>query len=169
MKLIKAVIGILLIVFIFALLIGTLTPQNYQGDMAKDLNFSKEKVFAEISDMQSLQDKHIFISKMEKLPDSIEGNERWKAFAYFNQYLIFEVLQKVENEKFVLKISESSFGFTGTWTYELEDLGDLTTLKISENSDMKNFLLRSVKRVLGMDIILRQEFKILEKTLEKDK
>ena len=84
-------------------------------------------------------------------------------------YIIFEVMEEVPYQKITMRMSESTFAMTGTWTYELEKQDKETRVTIKEDSENHSVYVRSILTLYGRDANLKQEMDLIEKaTLAKD-
>lgn len=80
-------------------------------------------------------------------------------------HVVFEKIEEVPAKKLSLRMSESTFGMTGTWTYELEG-SEMTKITITEESSIKSIPVRTVMTLAGRDGNLRKEISILVQALK---
>ncbi|HQI21336.1 MAG TPA: hypothetical protein PLW55_18425, partial [Leptospiraceae bacterium] len=60
---------------------------------------------------------------------------------------------------------ESSFGMTGTWTYELSG-NEMTQVTVKENSQIASVPLRAAMTLMGRDANLKKEIQIINKAAQ---
>ena len=83
-------------------------------------------------------------------------------------YALFERWRYDENNQYTVKMTESSFGMTGIWTYELDRLDKFETIvRISEQSEIDSLWVKLAMMFAGRDKNLDLEMQYLEEALEK--
>jgi hypothetical protein len=69
--------------------------------------------------------------------------------------------KREEEKKLVLELTESSYGLTGIWTFELEKNANDTTVYIYEESTLTDIKRRGYRTILGrrgIDLIIWQKY-----------
>ena len=167
MKILFTIVGIIALLFLIFVIIGILAPRSHEGKVSATYDNSPEEIWRILSDIESLPDRRREIVDIEILEPSADGFKRWKELTDMRGYAIFEMLAEVENELIEISMTESTFGITGTWKYEIQEIDSSTTVTITENSTTCKILVRSMLTIAGRNATLKQELKNLEKALKE--
>lgn len=170
MKVLKVVLVVLAVMLTGFVLTGLLTPLEYHGQVSVLLPASKTQVWDQLIDIEHLPDRRKEIQKVEILGLNKNGNRSWKEYADGGQYMIFEVLELDYHKRMVINLQESSFGMTGTWSYDLSgDDSTKTNLTVTEDTKINNMFLRALVTLTGRNRFLKSEIEHMKLGLEQKK
>lgn len=85
----------------------------------------------------------------------------WKEITDMGGYMLFKRGATIPEQKFEVILYESSFKMRGTWTYEMAEKNGLTTVTITEESEIFSPLIRGAYFLAGRDSTLLQEMSML--------
>lgn len=154
------VLGVLALLIGIVVGLGALEPVKHVAKRVVDLNSPKDKVWALITNYADMPTWRRELRKIEMVTGA-NGQEIWQEFENASESLDFETIEQIEGQKLVRKIVGNRTDFGGTWTFELEENGDQTTLTITENGEVYNIVFRFVsKYIMGhyasIDKFIRQ-------------
>jgi hypothetical protein len=151
LSLVLAFVGLIyLVIIITGYLIG---PDNFQ-EKTFEVDYSAQSVWDVLDDINRFELKREvknieILGRYQDLFAWIENLERG-GFKRYRQVLKQESLDR--DRKLEIEITQSSFGLTGTWTFELDEEKDVTVIKITEDSTTDSVFHRGYRFYLGQDI-----------------
>ncbi len=160
------VLFFLALIFFFAL--GYMARHDFEGQVTQTYQVPIEQVWEVLTDLDELPNRRKEIVKLEMVEANAQGLASWKEYTDMGGYILFEYLEKVDYEKLVVNMKESTFGMSGTWTYQLTPHGKGTQLTIIEHSRIDNIMVRSMMTLTGRSANLYRELEMIEKALEPD-
>lgn len=165
-KIALTIVGAMLLLMTVFIAIGALSPSAYQGTRTVQLSASPERVWKELTDLQSLPQKRREVIGVEILESRGTSPWKWKELTDMGGHITFEKIEEVPQKKLSLRMIESSFGMSGTWTYELEG-SEMTRLTITEESSIKSIPVRAVMTLAGREGNLEKEVQIIVRSVAK--
>ena len=170
-KSLKIVSGVLvaLLVAVLGLLAGAhFSDGSFEGTVEKKLMYEDSDIWPVLTDVEDLPSRRAEILEVEVLERDANGPLRWKEHTDMGGYALFERWRYDENNQYTVKMTESSFGMTGIWTYELDRLDKFETIvRISEQSEIDSLWVKLAMMFAGRDKNLDLEMQYLEEALEK--
>lgn len=151
--------------FILAI-IGSSTPFAFTGTTTALLPATRREVWTELTDLNALAQRRPEVIAVEPLDNTEDGRKRWKEHTKRGGSIIFSIAEEQPERRLAVRMEESTFGMTGTWTYELADAGASTALTIHEESFTTSVLLRALMTMSGRDTNLRREIDTLRSALQ---
>lgn len=151
---------------ILFLLVGMMSPRNYQGKVTKTLDTSTDTVWKILNDIKGLPDRKLEIHKLEIIGNNEKGLPVWREYTDMKGFIEMEISEREPKHKIIARMIRSSFGMTGTWTYEWKSKQQQTELTITENSLTDNFVLRAIMLLTGRNARIKREFKALEHVIK---
>lgn len=144
-------LGVLVAAIAIVYVAGLAIDREHTAVVSAELSAPPERVFAAIADVEAYP-RWREIDRVEVLS---RDPLRWREEAG-GDAITFEVVERVENERFVARIADPELPFGGTWTYVLEPRGGGTRLTITEDGwiDPPPFRL-ILKYVVGYDATQR--------------
>jgi len=165
-KLALTLVGLVLFLMTVFIAIGALSPSAYQGTRTIQLNASPDRVWKELTDLQSLPQKRREVIGIEILESRAGSPWKWKELTDMGGHLTFEKVEEIPMKKLSVRMIESSFGMSGTWTYELEGK-EMTRLTITEESSIKSIPVRAVMTLAGRDGNLEKEVSVIVRSVAR--
>jgi len=167
-RIILVIFGILLLLFGGMAVVGLIANPDFQGEDTQVIHTSIDELWGVLNDVEGLPERRKDIVEVTVSERDNNGNPMlWTETPDMGGYIEFMVEERVEQKKLALKMQKSSFGMTGTWSYELEDLGDSCRVKISEASKIDSWLTRSMMQLAGRDANIQNEFRLLHEHVKK--
>ena len=133
--------------------------------MTEELPYTQEEVWALLTDFEGLPERRTEVTSVEMTGVNELDLETWTEHSDMGTYLNFECIEKVPQSKLAVRLRESSFGMTGTWTYELQANADNCILTIKEESTVDKMMMRAMMTIAGRKSNLKEEFKTIKKVL----
>lgn len=167
MKAFLYILGFFVALFLLLWIIGVITPVAYQGQMSATFDVPKEKVWKVLTDIETIPQRRREITDVEILGTNEEEHKIWKEYTDLGGHIFWEVLEEVPNEKWIIKMSRSTFGMKGVWKYELREEQNQTILTLTEESETSRPFVRGIMTLIGRSANLKQELRSLEKAVAK--
>lgn len=146
-------------------ILGLLSPRTYHGSIEGTINTPISTVWDELSSLEHIPVRHPEITRVELLSTTAEGYRQWKEYTDLGGYIIFETTDEVSEKKLVNKMDDSSFGMTGTWTYQLAPINSSSTqITITEDSTISRLYLRAIMTLIGREKNLAAELTSFQTT-----
>lgn len=164
----KAFTGIIILFvggFLGITAVGFFSSSKYQGSLTKTISAPPEKIWNYLTDLKELTKNRPEVLDIEDLGKNEKGLRKWKEKTDMGGYIIFEIIEEVPYQKITMRMSESTFAMTGTWTYELEKQENETRVTIKEDSELHSVYVRSVLTFYGRDANLKQEMDLIDKSV----
>jgi uncharacterized protein YndB with AHSA1/START domain len=149
MRVVMMIAAALLAVIVIVLVVGWMLPVRHRASRETTLASPPPTVFALITNVSELPAWRPSVKAVEVLPP--EGGRRRFREIGRNGSILYSIDSEVPNERVVTRIADPTLPFGGTWTYELHSAGGAnTTLRITEDGEVRNPLFRFVSRfVMG--------------------
>lgn len=164
---VRILLGLIFLFFVaFAvfLLFGLMTPVEYEGSIGKEINVSQSQLWHKLNDIESLPTNRAEVKAVEIIEESKGGVDKWKEYLGGGRFIVLENIERIPNSKKTVVVRQTNIGLYGQWTYEIEDRGaNRSFVRISEKSEVKSPLLRSVLLLKGRDFLLNEDLNFLER------
>jgi uncharacterized protein YndB with AHSA1/START domain len=144
---VKVVLFILIAFFALAAVVtlgGALLPRQHVASRRARFRAPADTLWRTLTDFARLPDWAPEMVRVERMED-IDGHpvwlhigRRWRA--------PMEVMEFVPPRRLVLRIADPKLPFAGTWTYEVAEAPDGTTVTITENGEIGNPAMRFLSR-----------------------
>ena len=162
----KIIYSLLIIVVLFFayVMVGYMAPDFYEGEVTEYFLDRQDDIWKNLVavDVIPLRRKHV--ESITVLGDDIEGIV-WREDLTNGKTRFLRVIERHTPYRFVVERFRSDNGVTGTWEFNLREVGGKTEVMIHEKSLNKNLWLRAYYTVMGRDILLRREVKSLRVSL----
>lgn len=134
---------------ILASAIGLLLPRRHTAASSLVVHRPAEDVWAAITDIASQPQWRTDLNSAERLPDH-DGRQVWLQRTDMGDWTL-ELTRMDEPRVLVATVADSTQGFGGTWTYELDQDDERTVLRITERGFIDQPLFRFLARfVFGL-------------------
>lgn len=142
--------GALLAVIALTAAIGATLPVRHTASREAVYPASRDSLYALITDVGRYTSWRSGLERVEERP-SVAGKARWLEVSG-DGAILFEAVEAVPGVRRVTRIADPELPFGGTWTFELEDAGEGTRLRITEDGEVYNPIFRFLSRfVFGHD------------------
>jgi hypothetical protein len=158
------IILLVIVVLILAVLAWAAVkiPKDWEGIIQKKLPYPLKTVWDCIADIEGTPAKKREIKKIEPLEKAGDNIIKWKEHTDMGGYILFEKYE-APYQQLIKKMIESSFGMTGTWTYNIQGDERQCTVSIIEKSSTKKLFVRLMLSLAGRNANLKREMNIIEK------
>lgn len=144
------VTGALLAVIALTAAIGATLPVGHTASREAVFPASRDSLYALIANVSRYTSWRSGLERVEERPPAA-GRARWLE-ASGDGEILFEVVESVPGVRRVTRIADPELPFGGTWTFELEEGGEGTRLRITEDGEVYNPIFRFLSRfVFGHD------------------
>ena len=144
MKWVLIIIGGLFGLVALVAIIGAILPRGHVASRTARFSKTPAEIWTAISDFASTASWRADVNSMEQMPD-LNGNPVWKEENKQGP-ITYEVTTSEPPKRMVMRIADDTLPFGGTWTYEIEQAGDGSTLTITENGEIYNPIFRFMAR-----------------------
>ena len=143
------IIAIVLVIAGSALVvvIGSALPQEHVVSWKAHYNEPPEKLWEIVANLADQASWRPDLRRVERLPDR-EGRQVWLETDHRGQALTFETVESTSPRRLVRRIADEGLPFGGSWTYEIGEFGEVTSLTITENGFVRNPVFRFVSRFI---------------------
>lgn len=149
-KILYILISILAITSLIFIVAGYTSKEDYTGSIEFTLDSNIEFVWQELIDVNNA-------TKRKRDVESVQVIEQYGKISAWQEnlknggYRIYRMNEFIPNQKLGIELTESSYGLTGYWTFELHGQNNTTQIVISERSTLTNLTLRGVRTIFGRD------------------
>lgn len=150
--------SVAIVLLLIVAVLPWITKDAYQGNVELEFNTAPAEIWSFVNDVHNIPVRLPKISKVEVL-DSSQGKYLFKIYTPDNDWILLQ--STIENDSTrTLHFQKSSFGYLGTWHYQLQDLGNETCkMIISENSTLNHYGLKFLLLITGRDILMAEEMR----------
>jgi hypothetical protein len=167
-KIILIVLAVMISITGIFYLMGHFASREFKGTVTQKVEASPISIWDLLNDIDGLPSRRKEITKVERMGKNEKGFERWKEHTDMGGYMVFEITELIPKEKMVVEMKESTFGMSGTWTYQLNEEGNATVVTVTEDSNTDNVWLRSIMTLAGRDANLKIEVEKIEEGVKKN-
>ncbi len=159
LRILSLIITVVAVVYGILLLTGYRTPQSYSNSITFQMDYSPQLVWQELLKIDEIPNHKKDVASIEIL-EELGKLIAWKENTKSGEYRIYRMNKREENKQLVLELTESSYGLTGIWTFDLEKSSNATLVTISETSTLTDILRRGYRSFTtrDADIIAWQKY-----------
>jgi hypothetical protein len=151
LRILSLIISVVLVIYGILLLTGYRTPQSYSNSLTYQLDYSSPMVWQELLKIKEIPNRKRDVVSIEIL-EEFGKLTAWKENTKGGGYRVYRMNKREENKQFVIELTESSYGLTGIWTFDLEKSGNSTLVTISETSTLTDITRRGFRSFTGRDV-----------------
>ena len=145
-------------------LIGASLPKGHVASLEKRLPIDPQSLWTILTDVDSFAAWRPDVKRIETLPD-IEGRPVWTEHTTSGR-IRFAVDRMEPPRTLVVRIADPDLPFGGTWTYEILEDGNGSSLRITERGEVYNPIFRFIARfVFGYEKTIRTYLDALERRI----
>ncbi len=155
MKWVLRVAGLLLFVFTLVFSVGVLVPKEHVASVRAVYAAERDAVWDKVANMESWPEWHAEIDGMQRQPDR-DGKPYWLMQSSWGD--MPQIVDEVAPAARMVTIipEDADIGYSGSWTWEVEEGEEGTVVTITERGRVTNPLMRFVSRyVMGYHSSLR--------------
>ena len=148
MRYVLGALGVIAAVIVLVVAIGFALPVRHRASRAARFGSPPSAIFAAITDVERYPSWRSDVTRVELVPND-SGPMRFREIGS-NGAILYEVERREPDRLLVTRIADPSLPFGGRWTYELTPSDQSTTLRITEDGEVRNPVFRFVSRfILG--------------------
>lgn len=143
-------------------LLPFLMREEYKTEAKVELNTAPKEVWKYVNDVHNIPTRLPKIAKIKVLDSNLLA-PRFKIYTHSGDWMLIKTLISSDSTK-LLTIQESSFGYTGIWSYLLKDLGNESCkLYIYETGNLNhNYWLQLILILGGRKMIIEEELRSIQ-------
>lgn len=166
-KIILYTLGIgFIIVSVFASISLGADP-HYEGSITQEFNATQSQIWDILNDTKRHSLRRHEVKKVDILGVNAAGYPMWREHTGLAGTITLQVTELEPKKSMTVEMTESGFGMTGLWKFNLETTETGTAVTIHENSDTKGFIMRGILSIVGRDGNLKLQLKAIEKALKE--
>lgn len=143
-------------------LIGAALPKGHVATIEKRLPVAPPDLWMILTDVDGFAAWRPDVKSIERLPD-LEGRPVWTEHTSSGR-IRFAVDRMEPPRTLVVRIADPDLPFGGTWTYEIVEAGNGSSLRITERGEVYNPIFRFMARfVFGHEKTIRTYLDALER------
>jgi uncharacterized protein YndB with AHSA1/START domain len=147
--LVWVVVGLVAVAVLIALIggIGAALPKAHSVSRRAQFNRSPQDIWRTITDYQQQVTWRKDLRHVERLPNQ-GGLEAWRETDRRRQALVLETVESVPPRRLVRRIANDDLAFSGSWTFDVEEVGEITVVTVTEDGEVYNPFFRFIGRVI---------------------
>ena len=126
--------------------IGSSLPTTSTISRRAHFNHRPETLWEIIADFQSQTVWRDGLVKVERLPNK-NGRQIWRETVNQEPPLTLETVESIPPRRLVRRLSDQRVSFEHSWTLEIGEYGEVTSLTITENNEIHNPIFRFMSRI----------------------
>ena len=146
MKWVLIVLGVLVGLVAAAWIIGAMLPKSHSASRMARYNQPPEKIWAALTDIDAMPSWRTDLKSIKRLPDR-DGRPAWVETSGFGDIPLYVELAEPPR-RLVCRIADPKLPFGGTWTYVIAPANGGSTLRITEDGEIRPALFRFMSRFL---------------------
>jgi uncharacterized protein YndB with AHSA1/START domain len=163
-----AAIVIIVAVSALVLAVGSMLPKGHLVSRMAHFNRPPDEIWDTITAFGGQVSWRSDLLKTERLPNR-GGREVWQETDRRGQTLTMETVESVPPRRLVRRIADENLGFGGSWTIQIAEFGEVTSLTITESGEIYNPVYRFVTRfITGYAATVDQYLRALAQKLGVD-
>lgn len=163
-RIISGISSLVVLAILVVMLVGYFTPIEYKGEMSEFFIDRRSVVWQALTNVQNIPNTKPDVKSVEILSND-RGLLTWKEQLDRGGFRNYRIVEKREPYKYVINLFENSRKIKGTWTFTISQTNSGSIVKIEEVSENNNVWLRGCYTILGGDVLLQREMKILRVAL----
>jgi uncharacterized protein YndB with AHSA1/START domain len=137
-------VGLVLLIVI----VGYALPAHHRASRSAHFAAAPSALFAAMTDVEGYPSWRSDVKRVELVPNGA-GPQRFREIGS-NGTILYEIERREPDHLLVTRIADPSLPFSGTWTQELTASAAGTTLRVTEDGEVRNPIFRFVSRfVIG--------------------
>jgi hypothetical protein len=148
LRVLSLVLAILIITALCILGAGYLSTPAYSDSLYVDIGYNPDLVWAELVNVENAHLKKSDVRSVEII-DRYGKLLAWQEDLKNGGYRIYRMNERDEGRRLVVELTESSYGLTGIWTFQLQRSIIGTELLVKEESTLTDIKTRGIRYFLG--------------------
>ncbi len=159
-----ALVGVVVLVFG----VGSLLPRAHSVSRMAHFNRSPRAIWMVISDFPGQTAWRADLKRVERIAGRA-GRDVWRETDKSGRSLDMETMEMAAPRRLVRRIANDNLPFSGRWTMEVAEFGEVTALTVTEDGEIDNPALRFISRlIMGQTATIDQYLRALGEKLGVD-
>ena len=143
------VVGIVVLAAAAALIggIGAAMPRAYSVSRRAQFNRSQWDVWRTVTDYPRQVTWRDDVSHVDRLPNR-GGMRVWRETDRRGRSMVLETVESAPPRRLVRRIANDDPAVGGSWAFDIEEIGEVTVVTLTEEGEVYNPFLRFVSRVI---------------------
>ncbi len=130
---------------------GYRTSPEYSDSVTFNVSYPVDMVWQKLVSIEEIPRRKNDVKSVTVL-EQFGKLVAWKETLNNGGYRIYRMNERQDNKKLTLELTESSYGLTGIWTYEIRPVeNNDTQITLTEKSTLTNAKIRGYRVFLGRD------------------
>ncbi len=147
-RVLSLVLAVVLVGVLSVLGAGYLSDVTYTDSVYVDVGYNPDLVWAELVNVENAYLKKADVTSVE-IVDRYGKLIAWQENLRDGGYRIYRMNQREEGKRLVIELTDSSYGLTGIWSFQLQRSIVGTELLIKEESKLTDIKVRGIRYFLG--------------------
>lgn len=152
-RIFSLVLTVLIIIGGLILIMGYRSSPAYQHSITFTVGYSSETTWQELLNIKEAPQRKKDVKSVDIL-EEFGKLVAWQENLKNGGYRIYRMNKRDEGKTLVLELTESSYGLTGIWTFDIRKSGSDTEVTISEESSLVDIKLRGYRSIMGREVDL---------------
>jgi hypothetical protein len=152
-RILSLTLSIALLIGITILILGYTALPIYRGEIEFQVPYSVGLTWQELLNIKEASERKSDVKSVQIL-EEFGKLSAWQENLNTGGYRIYRMNKRDEQKLLIVELTESSYGLTGIWTFELSPHPDGTTILISEDSTLTDIKRRGYRVIMGKDVDL---------------
>ncbi len=148
LRVLSLVVSFMALAGLAVLIAGYFSPPSYQNTAVTEASFTTELTWNELVDFEAAPRKKTDVESVD-IVDQYGKLYAWKENLKNGGYRIYRMNQRIDDQRLVIELTDSSYGLTGIWTFDLEKTSNGTKVTITEDSNLTDIKLRGYRYFFG--------------------
>ncbi len=159
LRILSLIISILLVGFGIVFLFGYNSPKEYKNSISFEAPYTLDMTWRQLVDVNEIPKRKGDVQSVEII-EEFGKLVAWRENLKTGGYRIYRMNQRIENQKLILELTESSYGLKGIWVFDLSKVENHTWVVVSEESTLTNTLVRGYRAIIGRehDLLVWQKY-----------
>lgn len=159
LRILSLIISILVIAIGIILVLGYNTPPTYKNSITFEVPYSISLTWQELLNINDIPKRKRDVKSVEVL-EEFGKLIAWQENLTMGGHRIYRMNKRDEEKKLVLELTDSSYGLSGIWTFDLSTNENKTIITISEDSTLTDIKRRGYRAILGReyDLLVWQKY-----------
>jgi hypothetical protein len=151
-------------IFFIAFFTGYIINPNYESETKVLLGYSKSSVWNALNDIENLHHAKKDVISIDVLGKYLNFYA-WVENLKNDGFRRYRQVYKDTNSKLIIEMTDSSYGLTGTWEFDLKESDGDTLLTIKQKTTNESIIGRGFRYYFGRDKETKEWIKHLRVTL----
>jgi hypothetical protein len=148
MRIVSLILAFVLFFTTVIFISGYTAQPSYSGSVSFDVSYSTQLTWQELLNIQDMPRRKADVRSVDVL-EEYGKLVAWQENLKNGGYRIYRMTEREEAKRLVIELTDSSYGLTGVWAFDIVQQNNKTVILISEESMLSNIWLRGLRVFLG--------------------